>query len=302
MKNRKHSLAIIPFRDRTGLEKHFARMAEKGWLIESMSDFSWTYRRIEPQRLHFTAACYPKASEYAPAPSEGELTFREFCAHTGWQYACSWQQMQVFYNDREAPVPIDTEPELEVQTVHAAFKSHYLIYNLLQLAAVLLWLAVSAQEFWQHPAVNLAASGWLLILFGIVCLALIPIGELTAYFTWYWKAKKAAKNGILVDTPSTTGYQAGLGCAWLLAFALWLLELALGGRYDSLLLLIFLLVCCGGAAALVRGIPRLLRRWKAPKSVNRVVSTVGGAVVFLALVMIIVTFAVAVFMERRFMP
>ena len=40
MKTKKRRMEFISFYNHTGLEKHFAKMAKKGWLIESMTKFT----------------------------------------------------------------------------------------------------------------------------------------------------------------------------------------------------------------------------------------------------------------------
>ena len=103
MKTKKRRMEFISFYNHTGLEKHFTKMAKKGWLIESISNYYWTYRRIEPKEVHFCVTYYPRASEFDPEPPQEQQTFHDFCAHTGWQLCCTWHQMQVFYNEKENP-------------------------------------------------------------------------------------------------------------------------------------------------------------------------------------------------------
>lgn len=139
MKDTKRRFELLSFYNHTGIETHFEKMAEKGWLIERLSNLGWTYRRIEPKKLKFTITYYPQASEFDPNPSEGQMTFHDFCAHTGWQLACTWFQMQVFYNENPEPIPIETEPAMEVANIHKACKANYLRSNwiLLTISAVM---------------------------------------------------------------------------------------------------------------------------------------------------------------------
>ena len=87
-----------------------------------MSALGWRYRRIEPQKLHFTVSYCHRASAYDPEPTEEVQTFYDFCAHTGWRLAAEFGSMQVFYNDQEDPIPIDTDPAMEIQMVGREMK------------------------------------------------------------------------------------------------------------------------------------------------------------------------------------
>ena len=59
MKGKKRKLELLSFYDHTGIERHLADMAQKGWMIERMSNYFWTYRKIQPQKLIFTVSYFP---------------------------------------------------------------------------------------------------------------------------------------------------------------------------------------------------------------------------------------------------
>ena len=46
--------------------------------------------------------------------------------------------------------------------------------------------------------------------FAYVCMFAISSVELVTYFAWHRKAKKAAEDGIFVDTPSTIKFQESI--------------------------------------------------------------------------------------------
>lgn len=123
----KYEYNFYSFYDHTGMEQHFEKMAAQGWLIEKLGYF-WRYRRIEPQALRFSVVYYSEASEFDPTkPSEGELTFYDFCAQAGWNKAASRAQMNVFYNEDANAVPIETDAALQVETLHQSMKKEQLI-------------------------------------------------------------------------------------------------------------------------------------------------------------------------------
>ncbi len=126
MKDTKRRVEFFSFYNRTGIEQHLTKMAKQGWLIESITNFYWTYRKIEPKEIHFSVSYYPRASDFDPEPTEEQQTFHDFCAHTGWTYACTWFQMQVFYNEQENPIPLDTDPVMELDVLHKACKKNFL--------------------------------------------------------------------------------------------------------------------------------------------------------------------------------
>jgi len=59
MRETKRQMSLYSFYDHTGIEKHLARMAERGWLLEKAGSTLWTYRRGEPGPVKYTATCFP---------------------------------------------------------------------------------------------------------------------------------------------------------------------------------------------------------------------------------------------------
>lgn len=230
MKEKKRRIETLAFYNHTGIEAHLAKMARRGWMIERISNSFWTYRRIEPQELQFTVSYFPNASEYDPGPAERQQTLIELCAERGWRLACTWFQMQIFYHTEKEPVPINTDPALEVETIHRACRANYLRgYGLLfavGLIGTLLFLSALISDTLRL----LAAPGDLVT--GLCCLALALLCgvELAVYGRWHKRAKKAAEFGIFLDTPSTAVFQTAVLALLGLGLAYWLVNLLLVGN------------------------------------------------------------------------
>ena len=118
--------AFYSFYDSQGIAAHLERMAARGWMIDSISGAFWRYRAIEPSQLHFSVTYFPKASSFDPGPTEGQQVFADYCAQVGWELAVRWGQMQIFYTDQSDPVPLETDPVTQVETIRAAMRRNFL--------------------------------------------------------------------------------------------------------------------------------------------------------------------------------
>lgn len=116
--NTKRRWETFSFYDRSGIARHLEAMAARGWMLEAIGPLGWKYRRCPPRQLRFAVTYYPKATVYDPAPTQEQEFFYDLCAHDGWILAASSGEMQVFFNDYPAPTPIETDPALEVETIH----------------------------------------------------------------------------------------------------------------------------------------------------------------------------------------
>ena len=199
MKNTKRQLIPFSYYDLTGMERHLEKMAQKGWLLDKMSALGWRYRRIEPQKLHFTVSYCHRASAYDPEPTEEVQTFYDFCAHTGWRLAAEFGSMQVFYNDQEDPIPIDTDPAMEIQMVGREMKRALPFEILLLLIGFFMGGSWLYSLF--HSPIDLLASPTNLFT-GLCWLGLMvwSVADILTYLLWRRRAKLAAQRGEFVPT------------------------------------------------------------------------------------------------------
>lgn len=272
MRDTKRRLELFSFHDRTGLARHLEAMAAKGWLLEKIGPAGWVYRRTEPRKLTFYISYYPRASAFDPAPSEDQNTFYDFCEHTGWVLAASYGQMQIFYNERENPVPIETDPVVEVETIRRAAGKNMLISHGVLLAVGLLnsWLYV-ARLLRDPPGVLSSPAN----LFTGLCwtqLLLICAVELGGYFRWLRRARRAAQQGEFLETrshPLVQKLALGIVGAGLLYYGVTVL-LTGNTMYRTIAVLMFLYVMV--VVILVNGVKELLKHWKVRTGINRAVT------------------------------
>lgn len=285
MKDTKRRLEWFSFYDHTGIEAHLERMAAEGWLLEKFGGFTWHYRRTEPKKLTFSVSYFPKASQFDPGPSQEQETFYDFCAHTGWTLAASSAQMQFFYNERPDPVPIDTDPALEVDAIHRSAKKSFLLPQLLLLAVGVMNFGQFLWRLFDDPVATLSSP---LLLFSLVCwpvLFLMLGTELVTYFRWRGRARKAAEQGEFLPTKSHPAVQLA-GLAVVTVGLIWCLAYLRGG------ILAMMMASLAGVFGSVFVVVRLreeLRRNRVPAGINRAATI--GACVALPLVMVVLVTA-----------
>lgn len=278
MRQTKRRMELLSFYDHTGIERHLTRMARKGWKVEKINNYFWTYRRIEPQELQVAVTYFPKASDFDPFPSGEQQTLIDYCEETGWELACTWFQMQVFYSDRENPTPIHTEPELEVRIIHQACKANYLRVLWILLVLGLIGSVLYTSTLISDILCILASPGALLM--GVCALMLFLIGgvDLVAYYTWRHRAKRAAKQGLFLDTPSTKKFQITLMVVLVASLAWWVVNLVLAGNPVTAWVVLFATVGYVLLIAMTLGVKRLLKEVGVSTGVNRGLTLLACAV------------------------
>lgn len=291
MKNTKYRYEVFSYFDCTGIADHLTKMAQKGWLVEKLSNFGWTYRRIEPKKLTFYVSYFPKASEFDPKPTEAQKTFYDFCRYTGWELAAASAQMQIFYNEQENPVPIETDPVVEVETIHrAAKKSFFPTYFVLLLISV--WNGfLFISRLLGDPIGLLSSASYLFSGFAFTILSLLCAIELSSYFIWHAKAKKAAVDGKFVKTYGYSRLERIMLAAVLVGFVYWIITMVMLGPVLQRTVGIVMLCYTAALIILVNAIKQFLKRKNASRNVNRFL-TISASFVLSFCMMGVITFSV----------
>ena len=266
MKDIKKKVEFFTFYDKTGIEKHLEQMAAEGWLLEKMSAFRWTYRRIEPKKIHFSVSYYATITDFEPEPTEEQQAFNEFCEHSGWKLAASTMQMQVFYNENENPVPIETDPTLEVENIHRAFKKTVLTSLVLMMFLGFVMGASFISTMLGDPIYLLSSTTMLFTgVWGVIAFA-YSLTELISYFAWRKKAKALAEQNVFLETRGHRKLGFAIVIFMLASVVLYIAALTNSGLqfYMTTYLLIFL-----AGFPLVNGVKTLLKKKKVKAGTNK---------------------------------
>ena len=231
MKEMKRRLELYSFYDHTGLERHLERMARKGWRLEKIWNNIWYYRRTRPRELKFSVTYFPEVSELDPEPSEKQQIFLDFCEHTGWKLAAVTTQMQIFYNENPDPVPIDTDPRLELDTLRRTARRSVLLPCFISGALGLMNTALLIHTLQTDPIGLLSSGSGLLGAWCGLMLLLLSVMELGGYFRWFRKAEKAADRGEFLDTVSHVWLTKLMLASIILMFLYWLVGWVSAGPY-----------------------------------------------------------------------
>ena len=276
MKNTKRILAQFTFYDRTGIQKLLEKQAQKGWLLEKMSSLGWKFRRIEPHKIHYAVTYFPEASVFDPEPGENQKNFWELCEHTGWKLAASNAQMQIFYNEKENPVPIETDPQTELETIEKSAKKSYLVSYWLLTACTVIQIALGLWQFGMDPVEYLSRNSSFFSALCWTALLAMCLMEIIGYFRWHKKAVKAIEEtGSFIETRGYRNIQLALMWVVLAIFVVFLFSI----EWKFALIAVVTSVFIGCISAAVWGFSALLKKFKVSAKANRIATIIAIGVV-----------------------
>lgn len=266
MGDKKRCIQQFTFYDKTGIQAYLEAQAGKGWMLEKIS-FCWVFHRIAPAKIHFSVTYFPKKSVFEAEPTEDQRLFWEFCEHTGWKLAATNEQMQIFYNEQENPVPIETDAAMEVEKIHSSARKTFLLNYVVLLLIFLLQIGSRISELHRDPLKILADNAVLLLLLGWTGFLVYIVRELIRYFRWHRKAR------IMAETEGIFAETEGIGKFWkmvpLFVIGVILLEMVFGDNGRMMHAFLVVLAMMAAFVILVAGISKYMKRRGVPAALNR---------------------------------
>jgi len=174
-------------------ETYYARMAEKGWMVDKIGVLFYRYKAVEPCQKRFYVDILPQTTVFDHPENEDAQNYRSICEDSGWEFAASYMQVNVFCADADnpAPVPIHTDNKIQAQT-YLKFCRKYELLPFMVLNLVLVWILLTFPLIdngeiiiFQNNADMMIAFGLLLLLAGSLCMTFYLI-------LYYRRIKKSA--------------------------------------------------------------------------------------------------------------
>ncbi|MGN0335038.1 MAG: DUF2812 domain-containing protein [Lachnospiraceae bacterium] len=279
MRNVKYCINNYMLYDYVNVEKHLMKMAEKGWRLEKISRIFWKYRRAAPASVTYAITYLPEASRFDPDPTEEEMNLIAYCQEAGWEKIADWEQMQVFCNERETPVPIETDERIRLDIIKKSMgKSIWAYWLIIVLYFIPLGMKVS--EVLKYPMQMLSENYNLFLIVLLLYLELQFGCVLAKYYYWVRMSEKSVNSGgaCLHFSPQK--------CLKMLNWMMWLL-LTVG------MILLFnpgmrgqFLIMLGGLMILYSlsgGLEKLLKYLKAPGELNKFMVIAFYAVLYIVM-------------------
>ena len=290
MKDTKRQFKMFSFFDFDGITAHMEKMAAQGWMLEQSTNRYWYYRRTEPKKLKFAVAYFPQASEFDPHPTEELRAFNEFCQAAGWKPAASMAQMQIYYNENENPVPLETDPMIQVDTIHKAMKKNFIPSSLLMMVISLMILVMNVVKFFTDPVSSLSSNADFFVSFSYIMLFMISAVELGQYYMWRKKAVALAEEGYSIPSGKTAKLFQTVVLAVMMIMLLIYAVMSLGIVSPWLLMVMF--VIFGGSGVLAFHLKEYMRRKNVSRHINMVVTFGSVMLISLSMVFVVVWAAV----------
>jgi hypothetical protein len=191
MKETKTVHISFAFYDRANLKKFLEEQAAEGWLIVTYAPNFIKFRRIRPEKLHFSIIYYHTPVTINRLTSE-QLEYLEFCGRTGWYLVTAERRMLILANPAAHPIPIETDPQMQLENIHKSVKKQHISLLLTYIAMGLLYFIMAA-----HTGIVDSVSGTSITFFlpmGIwYCAQGLP--DIIGYYLWRKKANAAAEDG-----------------------------------------------------------------------------------------------------------
>lgn len=194
MRDRKREFGTYLIFDYRGVEEHLMKMAARGWRLEKVGTYFWTYRRAEPAQVTYAVTYLPDASQFDPDPSEQQASLAELCAAAGWEKAADWGQMQIFVNERPDPVPLETDESVRLEVIRRSMKKSFQPWGIAALVLAAVMVGLQIKTLLTDPY-SLLSSTNLFPSFVWELLLVLQAGNLLWYGRWLRRSRRSVAQG-----------------------------------------------------------------------------------------------------------
>lgn len=283
MRDVKRRIETYSFYDRSGIAAHLEAMAAKGWQLEHITATFWYYHRAEPQQLHYAVTYDTDGSAFDPVPNGDNADFYELCAHQGWEFVTAFAEMQIFVNSRPDPVPLETDPAVDLVAIEKSAKRRLTkpYWAILVIGVVVAFLGIGG--FINDPVYSLSGVWGLPMGVVFLLLGIAAAAELAGYYRWRSHARKAAGHGGSVETCSPVRLTKALLIAVSALFCLTVLNVLIAGDNLMRIIILFALTVAAVSNISARVCVNRLKRSGSSKGSSRAASFLVPFVVSLAL-------------------
>ena len=208
------------------LTDRLERMALKGWQLEKIGRYQLSFRKAEPQALHYAIGFFPGAEAEDPTMSEDQLSYIDLCSASGWELAAAYGPMQVFQSAAANPVPLETDDVLKLKAIDGGMGKTHILLHLTLILTPLFWLTR-----FRFESGYLTSAPWHPAWIAAVSFTMIrSLLELIFYFYWFFKGSRQVELGLPLPSTHTVIRRAGF---WLWV-TLWLVVFIARGGFRFL--------------------------------------------------------------------
>ena len=199
MKDTKTVHIAFAFYDRANLEKFLEEQAAEGWMFRGREGGALEFYRIQPSKIHFSIVYY-HSPVTKTALTADQAEYLEYCARTGWYLVDTERRMMILANQTENPIPIETDPKIQLDNIHKSLKKQHLsmlITSFVIGIMDLLLLGLYLSRGIVYMSTSLSSIN--LIMVGTFSCA-ISLPDIIGYYRWRRKAQIAAQEGMFYKT------------------------------------------------------------------------------------------------------
>ena len=247
MRERKREFGTYLIFDYRGVEEHLSKMAAKGWRLEKIGPWFWTYRRAEPARTVYAVTYLAGASQFDPESSGTQAALEDLCASAGWEKAADWAQMQIFLNERPDPLPLETDESVRLEAIRRSMRKGFLPWGIALLLLALFFAGLQIKTLLTDPFHLLSSNSGLFTALMWDLLVILQAGNLFSYRRWYRRSlRSVARGGPCAETgPGLRRFNQAVLCLVLLLAAGYLAVLLLSAdTWTAAYLFLYLAAVC----------------------------------------------------------
>jgi len=183
------------------LARKLEKMARKGWHFKEIVPNFLVFEEGEAMEVSYATPYFPNNSVLEPTLTAEHEAYLEMCEQQGWELVWTLGTRQIFRNTRPDPVPIETDPMVQLQAIGAGVGRYlFQCFSPIIICIPVLLLFLSTRMF--GDLIDWFATPELIMFWAMFFLpAIFGLIKIVWYFIWFtWSYNRVKKGKPMLPT------------------------------------------------------------------------------------------------------
>ncbi len=173
------------------LEEKLEKYASEGLFLEKIGTFFWHFRKDTPRKVKYSVNFSKEGSVFNSSLTQNQQILIDYAEVSGWNLVHELNQVQIFINYDDNPVPFDTDEREKFENIKQCIKKQQLPLYIMMICIFSLSAIMNIASFSISPINSLSNLSLILPFFTNLLIVIVYSYMLISHFIWRNKTEKS---------------------------------------------------------------------------------------------------------------
>ena len=199
---RRRKIFNIDIRNTDKIEDKLKEYASEGLFLEKVGFKNWVFREEEPKSVEYSVEYFKENLKDGSTLSQNKAAYLEYTKERGWDIVCQIGGMDVFINQGNNPLPIQTSLDNKFENTRIYYEKTVVKPSAINLVLFLMLFMMQMSTFLDDKISYLARQENIYLIISFISLLTMYALLLIGHYIWVKKSQKQLIQNNKVKPPS----------------------------------------------------------------------------------------------------